>query len=40
MKKKSDQDFRLEAANLVIKDNRPVFAAVTDLGLLLYTVYK
>ena len=39
-RKRYDQDFKLEAVNLVIKDNRPVAAAASELGIYLNTLYK
>ena len=40
MKKKYDQDFKLEAVNQVVKDSRPVAAVVNELRIHLNTFYK
>ena len=40
MKKKFDQDFKLEAVNLVLRDKRPVAAVANELGIHINTLYK
>lgn len=40
MKKKYDQDFKLETVNLVLKDKRPVATVANELGIHTNTLYK